>query len=851
MRKKLDIGGNFKPKTREGWFQPSDYFQNDLTLPKKNKQKSFVDFEDAELQEMVSKKPKLKIDTSNLAEGFQKTFNTYAAFLAGQMETPINQNKIKPSEDLTFNNNPYGAYLTPDQGIGQTAISKYGKTIPKHPDGASVKDNTYVKPSIDKTLISKPKSKKLNTEEYYTNKRNQKLISGALNTGSAVAPPGMSSAFDVASISYGIYNEEGINPLDLLKNNKKILSNTGLKQSYKTVPGIGRFVSAYQAGQDFYDAKLYNDSINLVKNKKFNNGGTLQNEMIIENNNYKPISPTTFETTGPSHKDGGSLLQNGNNLVEIEGTEPFIQEPNGTAHIFGAKKILNLDGTRGKQTYKSIARNIGKEENKLDKQFNKIENRIVDNPTSQFDSISNNTSEIMLKSTNKKLNSLRDKQLELAELQEIDNTLFPSPKARNGKTIPKAPDGITSIYEPKYANLTGSANNITKNLDAMSNPSNYDYEIDPRIAPYYEAYKSETSKNPKGGKATLAFQQKIAELYPEQVLASLQKHGNTNFGKSKKLSIDNVLSGLDGLDGVRTREWINFAINPKKKPFTEPNTPYSFKLPNLDSQLTGFNNLEKMSFNAKSNLKSDDTPLLQVPPFTSKKPFEKYKYNSKNDVSEIASFLYNPDVVVKNRLSPIFTDSPNISLQNERNRRRSTLNSLIQANSDNPQAQAYLAANALQDEQGINEKEFNINQSLQDQNRKENANELKRIQAYNNETDYENTQNTAIRRFNKFAVNRGALSSMALKRLQHDKNQNDLKAFYDNMINQYSPNKDFQLEYMGNENASLDGLTPIQRKEVTDYFYNKQGQKVRQEKSSPKKKEKYGASITKMMKNLN
>jgi hypothetical protein len=70
------------------------------------------------------------------------------------------------------------------------------------------------------------------------------------------------------------------------------------------------------------------------------------------------------------------------------------------------------------------------------------------------------------------------------------------------------------------------------------------------------------------------------------------------------------------------------------------------------------------------------------------------------------------------------------------------------------------------------------------------------------------------------------------------------------MINQYSPNKDFQLQYMGNENASLDGLTPIQRKEVTEYIYNKDKQKVRQEKSSPKIR-KYGASITKMMKNLN
>jgi len=221
----------------------------------------------ASAKKSISAKKPFNFSTSDV----QNTFNIAGALFANSLDQPVNTNKRKVSEDLSFNSNPYGAYLTPDQGIGQTAISKYGKTIPKAKQG-----------------------------------------------------------------------------------------------------------------------------------------------MIIENNNYKPISPTTFETTGPSHKDGGSLLQNGNNLVEIEGTEPFIQEPNGTAHIFGAKKILNSDGTRGKQTYKSIARNLGKEENKLDKQFNKIENRIVDNPTSQFDSISNNTSEIMLKSTNKKLNSLRDKQISSA-----------------------------------------------------------------------------------------------------------------------------------------------------------------------------------------------------------------------------------------------------------------------------------------------------------------------------------------------------------------------------------------------------------------------------------------------------
>jgi hypothetical protein len=153
-----------------------------------------------------------------------------------------------------------------------------GKKVTEFPiaqNGRSVGDNTLTKPLFNPDLIKPPKSPKLNTEEFYTKKRNQKLISGALNTGSAVAPPGMSNAFDAASIGYGLYTENEINPLDLLKNNKKVMSDTGMKPTLKTVPGLGRFVSAYQAAQDFYDAKLYNDSINLVKNRKLQNGGWL------------------------------------------------------------------------------------------------------------------------------------------------------------------------------------------------------------------------------------------------------------------------------------------------------------------------------------------------------------------------------------------------------------------------------------------------------------------------------------------------------------------------------------------------------------------------------------------------
>ena len=112
------------------------------------------------------------------------------------------------------------------------------------------------KPIIDNTRVKSvivPKSKQLvlNTPEYYTKKRNQKLISGVLNTGAAVAPPGASSAFDAAGTFYDLGTEGETSPVGfILKNDKKVIDKTAKKIAFKTVPGLGRLWNAYEAYQN-------------------------------------------------------------------------------------------------------------------------------------------------------------------------------------------------------------------------------------------------------------------------------------------------------------------------------------------------------------------------------------------------------------------------------------------------------------------------------------------------------------------------------------------------------------------------------------------------------------------------
>ena len=649
----------------------------------------------ASAKKPISAKKPFNFSTSDV----QNTFNIAGALFANSLDQPINTNKRKVSEDLSFNSNPYGAFLTPQQGIGQTAIAKNGKSIP---------------------------------------------------------------------------------------------TNT--------------------------------------------------NQLVVENDNYKPLSPTTFEITGPSHKDGGTLLQNGSNLVEVQGKEPLIQTEDGTAHIFGAKPIL-LDinnknkPVRTNKTYQSLARTIGRKEGTLNKEFNNITDRIIDNPQDQFDTISNNTSEIMLKSTNKKLNSLRQEQVQLAKIQEIDNELFPTKplKAKYGKSIPKASGGdkletsfndIDWLKNPTISNIYGYKG------DKFSGVKNATVYSD-------EDWQGLANKLGFKGGSNKDFQKFLYDLDP----TSVQKIHDDFDKKNKTKMTSSTL--FDNKIGARWDNIYNH-FNTSYLPKIQKNTNSDLKI-NQSNFFDG--EAYSKAFKSATDKLPKGTPTDDsIPGNIKKSSYTKQRYNMKNDVSEIASLLYNPDVVVKNRLSPNFIDSPNISLQNERNQISSNLNSLIQANSDNPAVQSYLAAQSLQAMQSPNEREFNINLQLQDQARKENVNELRRIQGYNNEVDYENSINKASRNFNKFALGRAALSSMGLKRLQNDKTQNDLKAFYDNLTPQYFSDKENIIQFAGNPNAALEEALPSLFKGKTKTYTRDEKGKVIEEKT--KQTGKYGASITKMMKTI-
>ena len=89
---------------------------------------------------------------------------------------------------------------------------------------------------------------------------------------------------------------------------------------------------------------------------------------------------------------------------------------------------------------------------------------------------------------------------------------------------------------------------------------------------------------------------------------------------------------------------------------------------------------------------------------------------------------------------------------------------------------------------------------------------------------------------------------MGLKRLQNDKTQNDLKAFYDNLTPQYFSDKENIIQFAGNPNAALEEALPSLFKGKTKTYTRDEKGKVIEEKT--KQTGKYGASITKMMKTI-
>lgn len=411
----------------------------------------------------------------------------------------------------------YGAPINNNQGIGQTAISKNGKTLEKYPEGGSVKKEPIITNNPnDPRLKAYNDSLNLynfnkNAYESYPGVNQSHLRYEDLKNGrnygqefympagkyskeplkivkKPVQPvvyqkeqtrpkPGKGKIIPIEhpSLQQGQTNQNfdrNISPIDVKEQPTNWSFHYPMEGTFdKANPQGVKYFKDRQEWQKFLDENDYNsaEEKNGVGQAsgtlKMYNGGNMYAEqgLQVENDAYTPLSPSTYMLDGKSHAEGGTNISYGSNPVEAEKGEPIAINDENNLVIFGNRKpkenpiikqhVKEL-GFNPNSKYKSLVKEIGVQEGKQQTLMNQASQLLENNsPDDKWDSLSFNSGKAMLIGSNQELENLNMKKNSLGKLQEIQNAFFPDKKAKNGKTI-KAGDGLTDYIRKPGDGLT-------------------------------------------------------------------------------------------------------------------------------------------------------------------------------------------------------------------------------------------------------------------------------------------------------------------------------------------------------------------------------------------------------------
>lgn len=167
-------------------------------------------------------------------------------------------------------------------------------------------------------------------------------------------------------------------------------------------------------------------------------------EVISSNNHSNPM----IEFTGKEHKDGGINIQYGNKSAEIENKEIGWVDNDGGLNIFGK---LKMPGTN--QTFRSIAKDMAKKEEKVDGMMSKYTNILTNgNEADVYQQSAISTAKVMFKSLDKQSKEIASKKEALASYQGLILSMLPKEEKmeKGGEINPKDPSAVQAIID-KYS----------------------------------------------------------------------------------------------------------------------------------------------------------------------------------------------------------------------------------------------------------------------------------------------------------------------------------------------------------------------------------------------------------------
>lgn len=577
---------------------------------------------------------------------------------------------------------------------------------------------------------------------------------------------------------------------------------------------------------------------------------------LLGEGDIKPLSNNMFDGgssvfTGPSHADGGIPIKYGDQLAEVEGSEPFFRSADGSLQIFGKMKVPNSGG----KTFKAVAKDIAGEEDKASKLLDKSVQLInTKDPFNKYEKYSFNSGVVMAKYAQSRQADLANKKEQLASLQNLmlsdkENTN----RAKNGKTL-------------KYANGGDLNDPPTKSLaQRHNNPGNIKYA---KWLEKYGATKGEAAKD--GGHFAVfpslqAGQQAIMDLLDKPmyknktVKEAIKTWTGGGTYQNIPLEIKNQVVGkLDAFGKRRLLDTITMGEDSKRYNWEGvTSTPTGYNLPPVEvsaprikqpvsvpdvfgnpndatpPEITPFINTPAIS--STPNTTSSITPLGDIG-IPNKRRLPSLADQNRLSFGQIAPELLTlaterRQFVPGQRYTPDLYTPYQVSFQDQLNQNQATFNDLVRRSGNNPTSLGALAAQKYNADSQVLANEFRTNQDISNQITNQNTSLLNQAQLTNLELQDRQMVRQTQADANTRANIRNAVSSISGKILQNRAENNTIR-LYENMFN-YRPDQDLQLEYVGPDPVFTGGTSAPINNQTSRAVYDKNGNLVRTTVTTP------------------
>jgi hypothetical protein len=651
-----------------------------------------------------------------------------------------------------------------------------------------------------------------------------------------------------------------IPPLDpVLKEMQQKLINMSDQEISKILNGkynIGSIITGnLPTGVSRADVFKYKNHIKKLRKEgyTFKNGGVIKDKDInVANNGYvtqigdNSISPTML-FNGPSHANGGINVAYGGQQVEVEGGEPYFKDSENNLQIFGKLKVPGLN-----KTFKSVIKDIAKEETKtsklLDKSMDLVNNN---NPHNKYQKYAFNSGMVMGQYASNRQAELTATKEDLAELQDFMLSLMDDEsKAKWGKKMKYAKGGEIGPGDGKSL------------AQRHNNPGNIKY------AKWLEKYGAKKGQAAKDGGYFAEFpnvdqgQAAMIELlnkplYRNKTVRNAIKTwtGGSTYSNIPEDIADLPVSSLSQSAFKKLLDTITVGEDSKKYNWEGVTTNDSdgyhlpeveVKAPRIKQTIPAPDEKLPLTLSPFVNVPQDTVPTGNTPPskplgnldIPNRKRLPSLADQNKLSFGQIAPELLmlateRRQFVPGQRYTPQLYTPYQVSFQDQLNQNQATFSDVARRTGNNPSALGALAAQKYNADSQVISNEFRTNQEISNQITNQNTSLLNQAELTNLELQdrqfVRQTQANANTRSNVF----GAINSISNK-FSQNKAENNTMRLYENMFN-FRPDEDLQLDYMGPDPYFTGGTPPqgVADNQSTRTVYDRNGNVMRSTVNTP------------------